>query len=272
MCPLSARLVNGEGSLFARGAMVCHCLLIETGSELILVDTGLGTADIADPRGRLGGDFVRMTAPRLLREQTALAHVERLGFQRRDVRHIVPTHFDLDHVGGLSDFPEATVHVFAAEHEAATRPATFLERRRYRPLQLAHGPRYQAHTAGGEQWMGFGSIRAIGDEVLLVPLVGHTRGHCGVAVRDGQGWLLHAGDAYFFHGEMEAKLACPAGLALFQTVIAHDNKQRRRNRELLRALAQEQAGSVRVFSAHDPKELAVAQAMSQAAPAVQGIG
>ncbi len=29
----------------------------------------------------------------------------------------------------------------------------------------------------------------------LVPLFGHTRGHCGVAVRTEQGWLFHAGDA-----------------------------------------------------------------------------
>jgi glyoxylase-like metal-dependent hydrolase (beta-lactamase superfamily II) len=261
LCPLGGRLIDGESSFFARGSMVCHCLLLEMGSELILVDTGLGTSDLADPRGRLGNLFLHLTAPRFLREQTALAHVERLGFQRRDVRHIVPTHFDLDHVGGLSDFPEATVHAFEAEHAAAARPATLLERHRYRPVQLAHGPRYQVHRAGGEKWLGFESIRAIGDEVLLVPLAGHTRGHCGVAVRDGNGWLLHAGDAYFFRGEIDAERPhCPPGLLAFQTLIAHDDGQRRRNRDRLRTLAKEQAGSVRVFSAHDPRELLSAQA------------
>jgi hypothetical protein len=29
----------------------------------------------------------------------------------------------------------------------------------------------------------------------LVPLFGHTRGHCGVAIRNGSGWLFHVGDA-----------------------------------------------------------------------------
>jgi glyoxylase-like metal-dependent hydrolase (beta-lactamase superfamily II) len=29
----------------------------------------------------------------------------------------------------------------------------------------------------------------------LVPLFGHTRGHCGVAVRTASGWLFHVGDA-----------------------------------------------------------------------------
>lgn len=50
----------------------------------------------------------------------------------------------------------------------------------------------------GDEWFGFGSVTVLDDDVLLIPLQGHTRGHCGVAVRraDG-GWLLHAGDSYF---------------------------------------------------------------------------
>ena len=39
----------------------------------------------------------------------------------------------------------------------------------------------------------------IGDEgqgILLVPLPGHTLGHCGVAVAVGDHWLFHCGDAF----------------------------------------------------------------------------
>ena len=53
MCPMSARLVNGRGSLFEAELMVCHCLLLETKDGLALV-TGLGTEDCADPALRLG--------------------------------------------------------------------------------------------------------------------------------------------------------------------------------------------------------------------------
>src|SRR5215472_3288530 len=120
MCPLSARLINGRGGWFERSRMCCHCLILETNDGLALVDTGLGTADIENPRRRLGGAFVAITRARLDPAQTALAHVERLGFRRTDVRHIVPTHLDLDHVGGLSDFPDAAVHVFEPELRAAT--------------------------------------------------------------------------------------------------------------------------------------------------------
>lgn len=257
MCPMSARLVNGRGSWFEPARMVCHCLVLETADGVILVDTGLGTADVADARGRLGPGFVAVTRPKLDPEQTALAHVERLGFRREDVRHIVPTHLDLDHAGGLSDFPDAQVHVFEPEHRAATAPTTRMERERYRAVHFAHGPKWTVHSlAGGDTWLGFDRVRVVGDDVALVPLTGHTRGHCGVAVRTEVGWLLHAGDAYFFHGEIDpAKPRSTPGLALFQRIAAVDDAARRKNQARLRELVRDHRREVRVFSAHDPVEL-----------------
>ncbi len=32
-------------------------------------------------------------------------------------------------------------------------------------------------------------------EILLVPLTGHTRGHCGVVIATSNGWLFQCGDA-----------------------------------------------------------------------------
>jgi glyoxylase-like metal-dependent hydrolase (beta-lactamase superfamily II) len=276
MCPVSARLINGSGGWLARGRMICHCLLLETADGLALVDTGLGTGDIADPRGRLNRQFIELTGPRLVREETALAELEQLGFLARDVRHIVPTHLDLDHVGGLSDFPDAVVHVHADEHAAAMARRTRRERNRYRPLQWAHQPRWQLHRQGGDRWFGFESVRALpnsDDEVLLVPLPGHTRGHAAVAVRSDRGWLLHAGDAYFFHGEIHGAVShCPPGLSLFQRLIAMDNEARLRNRDRLRALAQAHGGEVRIFSAHCPVELERERAAVASATGARSVG
>jgi glyoxylase-like metal-dependent hydrolase (beta-lactamase superfamily II) len=256
MCPLSARLINGHGGWLSPAKMVCHCLLVETSDGLVLVDTGLGTGDLQDPKGRLGGMFVAVTRPVLRREQTALAQVERLGFRRQDVRHVVPTHLDLDHVGGLSDFPDAQVHVFEPELKAATERPSFGERHRYREAQFAHGPRWEIHRLEGDTWLGFDRVRVIADDVALVPLVGHTRGHCAVAVRDGAGWLLHAGDAYFFHGEVDPdRPRSTPGLALFQRLVAIDDDARRKNQARLRELVRGHGSDVRVFSAHDPVEL-----------------
>jgi glyoxylase-like metal-dependent hydrolase (beta-lactamase superfamily II) len=256
MCPASARLVNGRGGWFEPARMVCHCLLVEGSDGLVLVDTGLGTGDIDDPRRRLSGMFLRAARPRLDRTQTALAQLERLGFEREDVRHIVPTHLDLDHVGGLSDFPAASVHVFEPELRAATARATSKERNRYRPAQIAHGPKWVPHAVAGDSWLGFERVRVVGDDIALVPLIGHTRGHCAVAVRDEHGWLLHAGDAYFFHGEVDPlRPRSTPGLSLFQRLVAMDDGARRNNQARLRNLVRDHGNTVRVFSAHDPTEL-----------------
>lgn len=257
MCPPSARLVNGEGSLFARARMVCHCLLIETEDGLALVDTGLGTGDIERP-ARLGAPFVKFLGPRLAREETALAQVEALGFKREDVRHILVTHLDLDHAGGLGDFPQARVHIYRDEYKAALNPSNFQERRRYIQAHWAHGPQWVTYETQGELWHGFAAVRdlqGLPPEILYVPTVGHTRGHCAVAVQTAEGWLLHCGDAYFYHGEVEAKPRSTPGLAFFQRLIAQDDEARVRNQRRIRELADSHRKDIRVFCAHDPVEL-----------------
>jgi glyoxylase-like metal-dependent hydrolase (beta-lactamase superfamily II) len=58
--------------------------------------------------------------------------------------------------------------------------------------------------------MGFEAVRdldGLPPEILLVPLAGHTWGHSAVAIDTGDGWLLHAGDAYFFRGESAGRSA-----------------------------------------------------------------
>jgi glyoxylase-like metal-dependent hydrolase (beta-lactamase superfamily II) len=261
-CPHGgARIVNGRGRIFSKASLVTHCLLIETPRGLVLVDTGLGLEDLQNPKQRIGRGFVNFFKPQLIEKETALRQIEALGFGRSDVRHIILTHLDPDHAGGISDFPEANVHIFRLEHEAAVRRLSMLEKRRYRPLQWAHHQRWQLHNPpeGGERWKGFEAVRSLApdlSEILIIPLPGHTRGHCGVAVREGDGWLLHAGDAYFHHSEINPKRPrCPKALDVFQRIVAHDNSARLENQARLRALAAQPASDVRIFCAHDPMEL-----------------
>lgn len=250
--PPSRRLINGDGSFFRAGHMVCHCLLIETDRELVLVDTGFGTRDIADPVGRLGRSFLLRSRPVLRPEETAVRRLAALGYDPTDVRHIVLTHLDRDHTGGLADFPHAEVHVYEPEHHAAMNPATKLERARYRPTQWEHGPKWVTHElAEGERWFGFEAVRKIPGlppEILLVPLPGHTRGHIAVAVDTGERRLLHAGDAYMFHGEVETPPYCTPGLRAFQRKV-EVLPERLPNVARLRELRD--STDVEVFSAHD---------------------
>jgi len=167
----------------------------------------------------------------------------------------------VDHAGGLGDFPEAQVHVFAPELAAAANPS-LRERRRYITAQWAHGPRWAEHELAGESWFGFESVRLLPDlavEIAMVPLIGHSTGHAGIAVNTGQGWLFHCGDAYFHHDEIATPPSCPPGLRLFQNVVGHDQELRRRNQERLRELAREHRDDMQLICSHDPAYLPAAQ-------------
>lgn len=169
---------------------------------------------------------------------------------------MLPTHLDLDHAGGIADFPDATVHILANEHEAATKRATWMERERYRPLQW-QAAKFHKHEPGGERWFGFEGVRPLAgsdDELLIIPLYGHTRGHAGIAVRTATGWLLHAGDAYFSHQEQLGQRA-PIGLEAFQILLQVDGAQRSANRDRLRELVRSHGDEVTVICAHDANEL-----------------
>lgn len=251
MRPLGGPLVNREGGRFA-ARMVCHCLLLDTGSQLVLVDTGLGVPDVSTRIAQLGSGWRRLVRPDLDVAETAVAQVRHLGYRSEDVRHVVLTHLDRDHAGGLVDFPNAQVHVHETEHAAMLRD---VGARRYLPHQFEHGPQFRVvPDSAGEDWFGFQAVRDIPglpQDVVLVPLAGHTRGHTGVAVRTERGWLLHAGDAFFDHREIGVRDRCPAGLRVFRSLMQADGAQRRHNLQRVRELAAARSDEVQVLCSHD---------------------
>jgi glyoxylase-like metal-dependent hydrolase (beta-lactamase superfamily II) len=236
--------------------MVCHCLLIEAGDALVLIETGFGSEDAANPYRRLGVPFTAMFRPKADAGEAAVTRIRELGLDPADVRHIVCTHLDLDHAGGLPDFPDAEVHAFAPEVDAALNPS-LRERARYPQCHFEHGPKWHRHDVDGDKWMGFESIRVlpgVEPEVLMIPLVGHSSGHTGIAVKDADGWLLHCGDAYFHRNQMAEEPDCPPSLRMFQSVMAADRAARLRNEQRLHRLAREHASEIRLFCAHDHVE------------------
>ncbi len=103
-------------------------------------------------------------------------------------------HFD--HCGGMGDFPRATAHVHQQELEAFMgRPPRFTKLA-YVRRHIAHRPHLVPCCEQGESWYGLPASRLPFDpEIWLVPLHGHARGHCGVAVRTEAGWHLHVAHA-----------------------------------------------------------------------------
>lgn len=261
-CPAGGHLMDGRTpGVLTRGQLCCHCLLVESGQGLVLVDTGLGLRDCASPRTRLSAFFLALLSPDLREEMTAARQIERLGFRRGDVRHIVLTHLDFDHAGGLDDFPEASVHMMAAERDYAVLQKTWLDRQRFRPQQWYDTrPRWKVHAPDrGGRWFGFdcvSDIPGLPPELLMVPLPGHTHGHAGIAVRGDDGrWLLQAGDAYFHHREMDLQRPwCTPGLRLYQTLMEKDRRRRLGNQRRLRDLKRRHGAEVRICCGHDPVE------------------
>ncbi|PXW51759.1 metallo-beta-lactamase superfamily protein [Grimontella sp. AG753] len=259
MCPFGGAFYDG----FSKGLhahLVCHCLLIETNRDgLILVDTGFGRDDIRHPGQRLSGFFRLMNNIQRRQELTALARIEALGFNAADVRHIILTHLDFDHAGGLTDFPHARIHLLQQEIDTAHQRHSWLARERYRPGQWGGTSGRVGYQPKGENWYGFEAVTALEGllpDILLVPLAGHTLGHAGIAIRQPQGWLLHGGDAWFYRGEMRQPTRhCTPGLRFYQWMMAMDNDARRHNQQRLRALSCRHGDEITFFCSHDAQEL-----------------
>ena len=256
MCPICQKLMSGQGSYFKPAKLICHVLLIEHKNKLVLVDTGYGLKDIAQPKTRLGGLFLKLTRPKLDRQETAFEQIKQLGYSPADVTDILPTHLDLDHIGGAPDFPNATIHVYNKELDYALKPK-LQDRLRFRKAQLQDVAKWQSHREVNAEWFGLDAIdltEQLGFEAKIVPLIGHTRGHVGIAVKSENKWLLHCGDAYFHPSQITQNPQIPIGLAIFEKQVQTDQAQRIATQDKLRALNLAHP-EIAMFCAHDPSEL-----------------
>ena len=192
-CPAGGAHVDGR-SHGLTGRLVCHCLLIETDREgLVLVDTGLG-ARTWRSRIRALSPSIRGPAQYSFRpRQTAICQVEPGFFAARRAPHRpdTPRLRPRRRSGGLprGGGPCAGRRGRRApQHRKgfvgrAPLPAAAVGRRwswtAYRPM---------ASRGSGSRLC---ELEGLPPEILLIPLRGHTRGMQGWRWTAG-GWLLHA--------------------------------------------------------------------------------
>jgi glyoxylase-like metal-dependent hydrolase (beta-lactamase superfamily II) len=253
MCPICAP-IYGQKGLHAK--MVCHCLLVETDKGLVLIDTGFGTQDYLHPQTRLGRLFSKMSAIQFDFTLTAVAQIQQLGFQPSDVKHILVSHLDLDHAGGISDFPQATIHILSSEYNAAQK-LSMMNKLRYRPQQFKNHRHWNfLEPKNGESWFNFHKVQGFhmfNDEILLIPLLGHTTGHCGIAIKQHNGWVFFCGDAYYSHLELDPNHKLPL-LDKLERLFAENNTARLKTLSEIQRLAHNEP-RIEIICAHDPVEL-----------------
>ncbi|HEX6226402.1 MAG TPA: MBL fold metallo-hydrolase [Chryseolinea sp.] len=228
------------------GPAICHCLLIQDNERVLLIDTGFGMLDMKFPDRRIGNDLINKFEIKLDPTLTATYQIGKLDLSPTQVTDIFLSHADFDHVGGLADFPHARVHLSIEEHKSIS------TNKRYLQPQFSHGPQFVTHRDSDRQWNGFHIRRVYHSadvEVLMLPLFGHTCGHCGFAVHANGKWILHAGDAYYREGELIDDNHEATELAQH---AAEDNGARMESISILRKLKSVQP-DLPIFCYHDPQ-------------------
>lgn len=228
-----------------------HCLLIEYKNKLGLVDTGIGLLETLHPQERIGQQLIDIVGFRFNENDTAIKQIEQLGFNPSKVTDCIISHLDPDHIGGLADFPSATVHVSEEEYEGFRNTDTVVQR--YLPQQLNHNPVIKTYSKTTDNWFGFEARRIeanFGTEIFLIPLSGHTLGHCGIAIKQENSWLFFVGDAYYLRIELTDTIHPINELVAMR---AENNEKRIESLNRLRKLINEHP-NIQMFCYHDIEE------------------
>lgn len=164
--------------------------VLRRGEEVLLVDTGYDDAE-AQARGR----------PIRLDPGAALAP---LGLKPASIDHVIVTHLHYDHAGGLHLFPNAHIHMQAAEMAFATGPCMCHPTLKF-PFTADHVCEAIRRLYAGKLTFYEGDAE-IREGVTVHHVGGHSRGLQFVRVRTAVGWLVLASDAaHYYENFLKAK-------------------------------------------------------------------
>lgn len=241
-----------SSAYFPTETMSCRCLLIESSVGLILCDTGLPNLETAPAIAQLKFKAMQVKPDP---DQHCVNQIQKLGFKVQDVQHIILTHLDMDHAGAIGDFPWAQIHLHVDEAQYF-KNVPFKFKLRYLSEYLPKHAKVRPYETFGENWNGFEAVQAIeglNDEILYIPLIGHTAGHSGIAIQSKGRWLLHCGDAFYFKEDLNSA-APQRNLAseTLQTALALDNQLRIRTANRV-AILGNSSPEIIITNSHDPR-------------------
>ena len=234
----------------AGGRAIGHCMLLESRNKLVLVDTGISLLDTRWPQERVGKEFIDAVGFLFNEERTAISQIKKMRLDPESVSDCVISHLDYDHISGVADFPNATLHVGVEEYNAYNNDSGNL---RYQKTPLLHNPKIVTYAETNTKLFGIEARRVeidIDADIFLIPLFGHTVGHCGVAINIGNKWILYVGDAYYLRLELYDPIHPVNELA---KIRAENNELRLATLNTIRKFMSEHPEVV-VFGFHDPKE------------------
>jgi glyoxylase-like metal-dependent hydrolase (beta-lactamase superfamily II) len=188
-----------------------NAFLINTGSKLVLVDSGAGALF-----GPTLGKF--------------LTNLKAAGYQPEQIDEIYLTHFHGDHVGGLVDngqivFPNATIR--AARHEADF----WLSQANLDKAPADKKGGFQAAMTGLNPYVKAGKFKPFDGDTELVPGIrshagpGHTPGHTTYLVESGGQKLMLIGDLIHVAAVQMAEPAVTIGFDSDQKTAAASRKK-----------------------------------------------
>lgn len=174
-------------------AMDYFIWVLRRDGEVILVDTGYDEEE-ARRRGR----------PVDVSPVEALVS---LGITPETIKNVIVTHLHYDHAGGLRYFPEANIHLQAAEMAYATGPcmchgvlrAPYTADHICEAVQRVYSGRAKFHDGDGE----------VAEGVTVHRIGGHSRGLQAVRVMTQSGWLCLASDASHYYENYRRNVPFP---------------------------------------------------------------
>ena len=164
---------------------------IDTGNEVILVDTGF-KADFSVPAKKLG-------APLFMGDKVAdyMDAFAALGYMPEQVTKILITHKHPDHTDCIGCFPNAKIYIAPEDADAMKLEGKNIVRAQY-----------------GEAYKNFPNAQQVADGIWFIEAKGHTKGNSIVIAEDD-------GLCYMFHGDVTY---CDAALKANKLSIVFEDK------------------------------------------------
>lgn len=149
--------------------------VVDTGDEIILVDTGMPKETPEIPRND--------EAPLYMGEKITdyVTALENLGYKKEDVSKILITHKHDDHTGEIRSFPNAKVYISKIEAEEMK-----LDDENIVPVEFTDG-----------SYHNFSKSQKIAEGIYLIEARGHTTGNSIVIIEDDDKFYMIHGDVTY---------------------------------------------------------------------------